>query len=89
MKAVYFDKYNKFQEYVFYLGYKVLDKKIQESVCGSCHHQKDTHRMNCIECCPIRKALNLLEEKKQRESIIFKLVGELKSDIKSIIKKIK
>lgn len=31
-------------------------KIIFEKQCGKCPHKQDSHKMNCFECCPIKRA---------------------------------
>ncbi len=30
-------------------------------ICECCPHRNDEHSMNCIECCPVRRAVNLMK----------------------------
>jgi hypothetical protein len=33
-------------------------KRVIAQLCEKCPHRKDHHQMNCIECCPVRRAFD-------------------------------
>lgn len=40
----------------------LLTTRMKAQACQSCQHRDDTHRMNCIECCPVALAERILKE---------------------------
>lgn len=59
---LYFKKCKLFQLMCYEIGGKILCKDAQEEICRKCPHRNDSHGMNCIECCPINRALEKLKK---------------------------
>jgi hypothetical protein len=54
----YFKKSKWFQEYCNGIRKSLkASKECRIQTCGACPHQRDKHGMNCIDCCPINRAL--------------------------------
>ena len=46
-------------------AYRIIASFEQQKVCRVCPHMTDKHDMNCIECCPWRRANDAVAPKKQ------------------------
>ena len=44
-------------------AYKIISSFQQAHVCAVCPHNRDKHDMNCIECCPFKRAVDAVTPK--------------------------
>ena len=55
------------------MSYKIIEP-VLKTLCSVCPHRKDTHSMNCLECCPLK---NIVDDR---------LFGKPNNELERIIK---